>query len=427
MLTYAELFAGVSGMGMGFDRAGMTCRWRVEFDPGAAGVLAYHSPATPLHADVVAFAARLRRARITLSKTEYASYISRIHTDIIAGGSPCQDLSVAGLRKGLDGERSGLFRTMVRICRILRPRYVLWENVLGALSSNSGRDFAAVVGAFTGCVPGVPGDGWGAGGFARAASPGRWHVAWRVLDSQYFGVPQRRRRVFLVASLGDASCVEILFEPESVRGDHPPRRQARQDVAGTLGAHASAGGGLGTDFECDGGVIASTLQTTCGDYSRADDFNMVAHTLAAEGHDASEDGTGRGTPLVAGTVVTGQRKADNNGAHNLIATCREVAQSLTSSYGNSNASGRATPMVRAGGVRRLTPRECERLQGWPDDHTRYRIPLTLFNNQWLVDAMFAAPVEQADAPRYRQCGNGVTTDVAEWIARRIAHYSTPNR
>jgi len=438
-------------MGMGLEAAGMCCAWRVEWDRAAAGVIKHHDPDTPLFCDVVGFAAWLRRQRLKLSKNDYAELILKLRTLLLAGGSPCQDLSVAGLRKGLAGERSGLFRIMVRICRILQPRFVLWENVVGALSSNGGRDFAAVIGAFTGCIPEVPDDGWAGAGFARAATPDRWNVAWRVLDSQWFGVPQRRRRVFLVGSLGDGSCVEILFEPESVRGDHPPSRQTGEGIAGTLSSRAGAGGGLGTDFECSGGIqvtdlacdgrIAPTVTSkwakSAGGPAGDECQNLVAQTLRGEGFDAREDGTGRGTPLVAfsakdhgadvGEIAPTLRAMGHKGSHanagGQLAVAFAYQQAGDTQLGLSDPG---VPPVRAKsqlaantahGVRRLTPRECERLQGWPDDHTRFRVPVSLRNNTWSVDG---APVEQADGPRYKQCGNGVTRNVAEWIGRRIA-------
>ena len=242
--NYLSLFSGVGGADLGFDNAGFTCACRVENDRDAASVLLHRHPDIPVYADIKKFHHPSGSARPLA----------------VIGGSPCQDLSVAGLRKGLSGERSGLFRQMVRVCRAVRPRHVVWENVGGALSSNEGGDFAVVIGSFTGCTPSVPPEGWGNAGFAPAAHPNRWNVAWRVLDSQYFGVPQRRRRVFLVGSLGDASCVEILFEPESVRGDSAPGREAGQGVAGTVSARTKGGGGLGTDFDLAGGVqIVSAL------------------------------------------------------------------------------------------------------------------------------------------------------------------------
>lgn len=513
-LTYGELFAGVSGMGLGFDLAGMLGRWRVEIDRSAAGVLAHHDPAARLHADVVAFAKWLSRLKKHDPK-RFESYL----VSVIGGGSPCQDLSVAGLRAGLDGERSGLFRIMVRICRILRPRIVVWENVLGALSSNAGKDFACVVGAFTGCIPAVPDDGWGYGGFARAASSRGWHVAWRVLDSEYFGVPQRRYRVFLVASAGDGSCAEILFEPESVRGDNPPSREPGQSAAGTPAARPAGSGGLGTDMDLDGGVVAADVSpfvagtVSCkwakgtGGPAGNECQNLVAHTLRAEGFDASEDGTGRGTPLVvahlngtdlqvgddrANTLSEGNAKqpdtivafsckdsgADagevsptlramghagshaNAGGQVAVAfnwqaagnqttlgastesaatlsksTTQAVAFNLRGRDGGAmpeecealsvraSSGGSSKSYVATSGVRRLTPRECERLQGWPDDHTRFRVNLKRVGNDWCVTS--PKPIEQADGPRYRQAGNGITATVSAWIGHRIVRFTKP--
>jgi DNA (cytosine-5)-methyltransferase 1 len=589
ILTYGELFAGVSGMGLGFDAAGMIGRWRVEIDRAAAGVLARHHPNDILEADVVAFAKWLSRLKKHDPK-RFESYL----VSVLGGGSPCQDLSVAGLRAGLDGERSGLFRIMVRICRILRPRVVVWENVLGALSSNAGKDFACVIGAFTGCIPDVPDDGWGYGGFARSASSRGWNVAWRVFDSEYFGVPQRRYRVFLVASAGDGSCAEILFEPESVRGDNPPSREAGQSATGTLAARPAGSGGLGTDMDLDGGVIAGTLTSGSGGgrYDKApmtavcanvaptinaafgekqglenqhidggggcslpavartlttsnqridaetetliptrqggffDD--AVAHTLRAEGFDASEDGTGRGTPLVPVAFDTTQITSAENrsqpkaggpchplsaGAHapaiafNLrgrdggaMPEAADAASLRAASGGSSRSyvafsckdsgadSGEVAPTLRAmghagshanaggqvavafnwqaagnqttlgantesaatlsksttqavaqiqpfygspapkiafSGVRRLTPRECERLQGWPDDHTRFRLKVKRVGNDWRI--VGDKVIEQADGTRYRQCGNGITATVSAWIAERIVRFTASRK
>lgn len=447
-LRYGELFAGVSGMGQGFDVAGMVCRWRVEIDRAAAGVLAHHDPETILEADVVAFAKWLSR----LKKNEPARF-KRYLVHVLGGGSPCQDLSVAGLRKGLDGERSGLFRVMVRICRILQVRYVVWENVLGALSSNEGRDFACVIGAFTGCVPDVPDDGWGYGGFARSTAPGRWNVAWRVFDSQYFGVPQRRYRVFLVGSLGDGSCIEVLFEPESVCGNPPPRRETGQRAAGTL--EASAGGISGKEGR---GVVSGTL--SAAHHVRADDAwkgnlvtgdgpvgavtskwakgsggpagdecqNLVAHTLRARESGAQPELADACHP--AGEIAPTMRV--NGDAHSGFRDADGLVAPVAFGWQNSSSQGASVGEVSpsldksktpasASGVRRLTPRECERLQGWPDDHTRWRRNLRRVGNRWVI--VGKESVEQADGPRYRQCGNGITRNVAEWIGKRIVHFA----
>jgi len=246
-LTKGSLFTGAMGADLGAEEAGMQSAWYCEIDPAAAGVIAYHRPGSRIYGDI----------------TKFKPDPIKDAVDVIIGGSPCQDLSVAGNRAGLDGERSGLFRQMVRICKRLRPRVVVWENVHGALSSNRGRDFAAVIRAFTGLQVEVPEKGWGNAGFVRSPFPEyRWHVAWRVLDSQYCGVPQRRRRIFLVGSLGDASCIEVLFEPESVSGNPPPRREAGQEVAGVLTSRASGGvggPGAGTDEACAGYLQVGSL------------------------------------------------------------------------------------------------------------------------------------------------------------------------
>jgi DNA (cytosine-5)-methyltransferase 1 len=237
-LTYGSLFAGVGGFDQGFDRAGMECRWQVEWDKNCQKLLRQKWPTAKHYEDIT----KVRAADLE-------------RVDVICGGSPCQDLSVAGKRAGMAGGRSGLFHEMVRICKRVRPRFVVWENVDGAFSSNEGRDFAAVLRAFTGIAVEVPSDGWGRAGFIKTPFPEwRWNCAWRVFDAQYFGVPQRRRRVFVVASAGDGRCAEILFEPESLRGDSPPSRGAGERITGTISSRTEGGGGLGTDFEIGGGL-----------------------------------------------------------------------------------------------------------------------------------------------------------------------------
>ena len=184
--------------------------------------------------------------------------------DCIIGGSPCQDLSVAGKRAGLAGERSGLFIEQIRITKemrerdrnagrtdqLIRPRYMVWENVPGAFSSNKGEDFASVLTEIVRiaepdapCVP-VPCAGWPKWGSLRDVG-GRWSVAWRTLDAQYWGVPQRRRRIALVADFGGDTAAEILFVRASVCGDSPSRGAAGQGAAEAAERGAGAAGGAG--------------------------------------------------------------------------------------------------------------------------------------------------------------------------------------
>jgi DNA-cytosine methyltransferase len=207
--TYLSLFAGVGGFDLGLDAAGWCCAAQVEIDPQARSVLRHRWPHVPKYEDV---------------RHVGRSNLPRV--DLICGGFPCQDLSVAGRRAGLAGERSGLFYEFARIIDELAPAWVLLENVPGLLSSNGGRDMAAVVGTL-----GELGYGW----------------AYRVLDLQHFRIPQRRRRVFIVARAGGVCPPEILLEPESVRGDPAARGEAGEGAAG--GAQGGAGGACALNWE----------------------------------------------------------------------------------------------------------------------------------------------------------------------------------
>lgn len=226
------------------------------------------------------------------------------NVDVLCGGTPCQSFSVAGLRKGLDDPRGNLMLTYLAIARRYRPRWLVWENVPGVLSSNGGRDFGSLL--------------WGMGELG-------YGFAYRVLDAQYVrtrnfprAVPQRRRRVFVVAYLGDwRRAAAVLFDGESLSGNSPPRREAGK-AAPTIPSRSTGGGGLGTDFDCDGGLIANpvapTLNAHFGDKMGLENQHInggcglfVAHSLRGEGFDASEDGTGRGVPLVpVGVALRGR-------------------------------------------------------------------------------------------------------------------------
>ena len=210
--------------------------------------------------------------------------------DLLAGGTPCQSFSVAGKRAGLDDPRGNLTIEFARLAERLRPLWLVWENVPGVLSIDGGRTFGAFLRMLVEC-------GYG--------------VAYRVLDAQYFGVPQRRRRVFVVGYLGDwRAAAAVLLDSTCLSGHPPPRREARQGVAPSLSARTHGGGGLGTDFDLDGGLIPSTGDSSyglnAGGMGRQDfeTETLIAHSLSADGFDASEDGTGRGVPLITGTLST---------------------------------------------------------------------------------------------------------------------------
>lgn len=285
VVTCGSLFSGIGGIDLGFERAGWMCKWQVENEPFCIRVLKHHWPHVARFGDVREF---------TCNRYEHS-------VDAIVGGFPCQDLSIAGRRGGLAGERSGLFFEFIRIIREmraatdnLRPAFALVENVPGLFSSDRGRDFAMVLRSFREC--------------------GALDIAWRVLDSQYFGVPQRRRRVFIVCDFVSQRAASVLFESEGGGGNPAAVRKAGQDIArcitGSTGGVSGKeqhetfipsitsriGKGGFTDPVNDG--IISVHSDAQPQQQRPDDGSGITHSLCANGFDASEDGTGRCTPLV---------------------------------------------------------------------------------------------------------------------------------
>ncbi|MGH9616916.1 MAG: DNA (cytosine-5-)-methyltransferase [Acidobacteriaceae bacterium] len=403
--------------------------------------------------------------------------------DLLAGGTPCQSFSIAGKRAGLDDPRGNLTIEFARLADRIRPVWVVWENVPGVLSIDNGRTFGAFVGMLVQL-------GYG--------------LAWRVLDARYFGVPQRRRRVFAIGHLGDwRAAAAVLLDESCLSGNPPPRREARQRVAG--GVEVGPAGGRLTDTaatldagckngfirnQLGAGVLSSTDEIShclnAGGMGRQDfeTETMIAHALSADGFDGSEDGTGRGTPLVPIAICTAHTQSNGHGfsdgiAHTLEQTngqaiafnlrgreggawphLSDTASLCAASGGSTNSylafsakdcgtdAGNVAPTLRGMGhdtshangggqlavaapltasyarqvdssdtnngppnllhssvaVRRLTPRECERLQGFPDDYTlvEYRGKLA------------------ADGPRYRALGNSMAVPVMRWIGERIA-------
>lgn len=347
-----SLFSGAGISDVGFDRAGFEHLAQVEIDKDANSVRRRHFPQEIHYTDVREFDAK-----------RFAGSV-----DVVAGGFPCQDYSVAGSRTGLAGDRGALWWEFHRIVRESRPRFVVGENVPGLLSSGEGECFETIV--------------------ASLVELG-YRVAWRVLDLRYFRVPQRRRRVFVVASLGDGRCAEVLFEPESLPGDF--------ETGGEAGEGAAAASEEVLGSRCFPSV-AATLALV-GD---------CAHTLRGSGFDASEDGTGRGTPIVpvANSLLASVRGASDPDRDTYIAFCNTGGETAlgTSEDGGGGQVAVAKQLLENSQVRRLTPRECERLMGLPDDYTR-----------WGEDGR-----EMSDSARYRMIGNGWSVPQAEWIARRIA-------
>ncbi len=408
-MRFLSICSGIEAASVAWEPLGWRAAAFSEIEAFPSAVLKHRWPGVPNLGDM----------------TKHEEWSLDESIDLVVGGTPCQAFSVAGLRKGLSDPRGNLTLVFLGIVDRVRPKWVVWENVPGVLSDESG-----AFGAFLGGLAEL-GYGW----------------AYRILDAQYVrvdgharAVPQRRRRVFVVGHLGGQwqRAAAVLFERESLCGNPAPRRESGKGTAPTLSARTQGGGGLGTDFDCDGGTIPVGIdggdvgfalpaegshsgdkgdggmnQTTVIAFpsrmsgtqcAAAEDVSSalgsanetaVAHSLKADGFDASEDGTGRGTPLVP------------------EAWPKEAADTLTAAY--SDKQGLEDQHVNSGcglfvpermAVRRLTPRECERLQGFPDDYTL--IP-------WRGREAEACP----DGPRYKALGNSMAVNVMRWIGRRI--------
>lgn len=347
-LTVGSLFAGIGGFDLAFERAGFRVAWQVEIDPKCRQVLQHHFPGSELHEDAKTFDPRAAEP-----------------VRVLVGGFPCQDLSVAGRRAGLAGEKSGLFWEFARIIEEATPEWVVVENVPGLLSSGGGRDMGTVLGVL---------DDLGYMG------------GWRVLDAQYFGVAQRRRRVFLVGRAGKHGAGEVLLEPGGVRRDPPARPEA-----GTLTSALTRNGVDGGGGPDDNSAQANHL------------IPAVAGTIGSNGkgfRTSDLDGHGAYIPEIPGVSNAlrsqrGQRYDHNEQA--FIPTAFHITQELSKGTEQGCSTIAAQTLM---GVRRLTPLECERLQGFPD--------------YWTAG--------QSDSARYRQLGNAVCVPVVGWIAGRMLEH-----
>ena len=360
-MKFISLFSGIGGFDLAFERAGMECVTVCEIDKNAQEVLRRHFPKAELFDDV----------RKVGKETH-----ERKSIDLVCGGFPCQDVSIAGKRKGIAGERSGLWFEFARIIDELEPQWVVIENVPGLLSSNGGKDFAVIV---------------------QWLAKRGYGVTWRVLDAQYFGVPQRRRRVFIVGSFGNGSAAEVLFESESGTWDNPPRREAGKEVAYSLRANPSHSGDKG-----DGGInttmVAQTL-TSGGNGHRGhqDGVNMTLLPVVMAHGQANAEIVSDGSP----SLTTNHEAPIAFGWNKSSSQTMKVAETTDA----LQASPTSNPAVWDIGVRRLMPVECERLQGFPDGWT----------------------AGQADGVRYKQLGNAVAVPVVEWIGKRIMAATQPTK
>ena len=503
-LRFLSVCSGIEAASCAWHPLGWQAVAFSEIEKFPSAVLAHHYPSVPNLGD--------------FTKIDVGT-LGRV--DILAGGTPCQAFSVAGLRQSLADARGNLSLEFVRLAHELAARNglrnVIWENVVGVLSTKDnafGCFLAGLVGADAPIEPPARGK-WPSAGMVSGP---KGRAAWRVLDAQYFGVAQRRRRVIVVADFGNgADPATVLFEQDGVRRYSPPSREAGKDVAPTISARTKGGGGLGTDFDLDGGLVEATIDGPVayggnrtsgpldvatavnahgGPHGRLDfesetfvhqvtstidasfgrlygasgqDANHghshlvthaiqagalrtnpasgpdgvgvqediaytlearsevqavcvtgdVSHALTAEGHDASEDGSGRGAPIVAfdwyASASPGMPIEEF--APPLKTTMQPAVAFQSSQSGvriddvhatldSNNGSRRHSGALYGSAVRRLTPRECERLQGFPDDYTL--IP-------WR-----GKPADQCpDGPRYKALGNSWAVPKFAWLGKRI--------
>jgi DNA (cytosine-5)-methyltransferase 1 len=400
-MRYLSVCSGIEAATVAWHHMGWQPVAFSEIEPFPSAVLAHHYPDVPNVGDMTKF------------KEWNLESI-----DLLVGGTPCQSFSVAGLRKGLNDPRGNLMLTFLAIAERHRPRWIVWENVSGVLSSNGGRDFGTFLAAL-----GELGYGW----------------AYRVLDAQWFGVAQRRRRVFVVGCLGDqAGAAAVLFESESVCRNPAPSREKGQGVArgvsdgfaygideeqnasrelfGCLKARTAGGGFEGTVAQpvaFHHNAQTSQLPTDARDTSISDALTTsqqaavalpVAFSRNDDGRDATLDlaPTMRVAGRAGGMLGVAQSMALGTDCYNGAIT-GEVAATIGTPGSSVNASG-PTVMV-AVQVRRLTPTECERLQGFPDGYT---------NIPWRKKD------EAPDGPRYKALGNSMAVPCMRWIGERIA-------
>lgn len=494
-MRFGSLFSGIEAASVAWAALGWECAWLAEVEPFPCAVLAHHYPEVPNLGDVTA-----------------ADFVDRARAqgpvDLVCGGPPCQAFSVAGLRHSLEDERGNLTLRFMEIVNAIDPRFVVFENVPGVLNTKDNAFGCLLAGLVGENAPIVPvGGRWTDAGVVDGP---RRSLAWRVLDAQYFGLAQRRRRVFLLAGRAGERPhpAEVLFEPERLRRDTPPSREEGKKIAKCINAGTASGG---QRYDLDSETFVAALTScgvgTCGaDDNQAQAGHLIssttAHTLRGRGFDASEDGTGRGVPLVPVPILeAGKRcglKADTRdgigigrpgdpmftlqaGAQHAVAFQDRfrgddgrgydrppaVTEGITGSLetvkpwcvafesrfarngrgapseilpplkaqNGQTGKGDGTPLLASGAqVRRLTPRECERLQGFSDDFTlipNYMAKLKPHEVEEMAEYL-GIPLDEArevgatpDGPRYKALGNSMAVPVVRWIGERLVGH-TPN-
>lgn len=404
-MRYVSVFSGVEAATLAFEPLGWEPVCFCEVDDFPSQVLRKRFPRVPNLGDI-------REVKWKEVLREWGP------VDLVVGGSPCQSFSIAGNRTGLEGE-SGLMWEYVRCVRELMPRWLLWENVPGALSSSGGEDFRCLLESL---------DDLGYG------------LAWRVLDAQFFGVPQRRRRVFVVGSLGDTRSAEVLLEPECLPWDTPTSREKRAQLAGRAGNGAGCAG-----FKFSAGASAGSVgfeeelaPTLIADYHNPAVIGIAGNVESRKpwngGNgqgwcDPDENGmytlTATDRPAVCMADATANAAIDEDPcgsltAHSgkfapMVAFAQNTRDEVRLQGGDGSISGalsanpgmKQTTYVTDGyTLRRLTPLECERLQGFPDG--------------WTDIEYKGKPAP--DTLRYKAIGNSMAVNVMKWIGERIERF-----
>lgn len=376
-MKYISVCSGIEAATVAWHPLGWAPVAFSEIEPFCNQVLTHHYPHVPNLGDMTKF-----------NEWNYDGI------DLLVGGTPCQSFSVAGLRKGLADPRGNLALVYCGILDRFRPRWFVWENVPGVLSSARGRDFGAFLGALAEL-------GYG--------------FAYRVLDAQYFGVAQRRRRVFVVGHLGDwRPAAAVLFERESLRRDTAPRREAGQGAA--VFTPSSIGGyreGFGT-LRANGGDIGGGSENLITE--RLTNGGVTCYGIPGNWIGRKPENGGNAVEPMH-DVAPCLTKTDKHGvAYNIASdmVAQAVVQPIAWDEELNPSIDRAGTLVKGGqggrhdgvmqpdmAVRRLTPTECERLQGFPDGYTK-------LNNK------------TPDSARYKALGNSMAVPVMNWIGRRIA-------
>jgi DNA (cytosine-5)-methyltransferase 1 len=391
-MKYLSVCSGIEAATVAWHPLGWQAVAFGEIEKFPSQVLAHHYPDTPNWGDMTKF-------------KEWPD----ADVNVFVGGTPCQSFSVAGLRKGLDDPRGNLMLTYLAIAARYRPEWLVWENVPGVLSSNGGLDFASLL---------------------RGMGELRYGFAYRILDAQYFGVAQRRRRVFVVGYLGNwRPAAAVLFERHSLSGHPAPSREKRQGVAANAREGAASSNQIAVRMVAFGEYLedGSASSMKARDYKDATDlvaqpitqFGNIAGTLTKR-HDSSACAD-RGQNILAqpitfsGQMSNPQTDVDMTQtlqAKNPMAVAQPIgwSEELTASvdmagtlqYGGQGGRHDGV-MTQAMAVRRLTPVECERLQGFPDNYTDIK----------------PKGKATADGPRYKALGNSMAVPVMAWIGKRI--------